>query len=77
MKKKSKNSINIPKKVMLGVAPAIAIIAILISKHQPGPLVLFLTGIAAAKIKLFRIFCFAKNRLPDYSSSVREIITRI
>ncbi len=35
---------------MLGVAPAIAIIALLISKHQPGPLVLFLTGIGAGII---------------------------
>jgi len=38
-------NITIPKKAMLGIAPAIAIGAILISKHQPGPLVLFITGI--------------------------------
>ncbi len=32
---------------MYGIAPAIAIAAILISKNQPGPLVLFLVGITA------------------------------
>jgi len=51
MKKKlSKDTFTINRKVMLGVAPAIAIIAILISKHQPGPLILFLIGIAAGII---------------------------
>ena len=42
-----KDSFTIPRKAMLGIAPAIAIVAILISKHQPGPLVLFLVGISA------------------------------
>ena len=32
---------------MLGIAPAIVIIAILLSKRQPGPLLLFLIGISA------------------------------
>jgi len=38
-------SIVIPRKALLGIAPAIAISAILISKHQPGPLLLFMVGI--------------------------------
>lgn len=47
---KKSDSITIPKKVMLGIAPAIAIIAILISKRQPGPLLLFLVGISVGII---------------------------
>jgi hypothetical protein len=43
---KKKNLI-IPRKALYGIAPAIAIIAILISKNQPGPLLLFLIGISA------------------------------
>ena len=43
---KKKNLI-IPRKALYGIAPAIAIIAILISKKQPGPLLLFLIGISA------------------------------
>ena len=43
---KTKNLI-IPRKALYGIAPAIAIIAILISKKQPGPLLLFLIGISA------------------------------
>jgi len=35
---------------MYGIAPAVAIIAILISKRQPGPLLLFLVGIGAGVI---------------------------
>ena len=46
-KKPKKESIIIPRKAMFGIAPAIAIIAILISKHQPGPLLLFIVGIVA------------------------------
>lgn len=50
-KEKSKQeTIVIPKKAMLGIAPAIAIAAILISKNQPGPLLLFLIGIMAGII---------------------------
>lgn len=45
-KKPDKDTITINKKVLLGVAPAIAIIAILLSRREPGPLVLFLVGIA-------------------------------
>lgn len=35
-----------PKKAMLGIAPVIAIAAILISKHDIGPLILFFVGIS-------------------------------
>jgi len=45
--KKVGKGIVIPRKAMFGIAPAIAIIAILISKHQLGPLLLFLIGIGA------------------------------
>ena len=40
-----KKNIVIPKKAMLGIAPAIAIAAILLYKRQPGPLLLFFIGI--------------------------------
>jgi hypothetical protein len=46
-KKAKKDSITIPRKAMYGIAPAIAIIGLLISKKQPGPLLLFLIGISA------------------------------
>ncbi len=46
-KKPKKESIIIPKKAMLGIAPAIAIIAILLSKGEVGPMFLFLIGIMA------------------------------
>ena len=46
-KKSKQKSITIQKKALYGIAPAIAIIAILISKHQPGPLLLFIVGIVA------------------------------
>jgi hypothetical protein len=49
-KKSKQEMIAIPKKAMLGIAPAIAIIAVLISKNQPGPLLLFLVGIIAGII---------------------------
>jgi hypothetical protein len=46
MKKKSnKETITIRRKVLWGLAPAVAITAILLSKHQPGPLLLFWIGI--------------------------------
>ena len=41
----AKNSITIPKKAMYGIAPAIAITGLLLSKRQPGPLLLFFIGI--------------------------------
>ena len=52
VKKKTKKQehIVIPRKAMAGIAPAIAIIAVLISKHQPGSLLLFLVGISAGII---------------------------
>jgi hypothetical protein len=48
-KKKSnqKESIVIPRKAIYGIAPAVAIIGLLIAKNQPGPLLLFLIGISA------------------------------
>jgi len=42
----SKDTITVNKKMFRGVAPAVAIVALLLSKHQPGPLILFLVGIA-------------------------------
>jgi len=42
---KKKNSIVIPKKAMLGIAPAIAIIAVLLSKDKSPEVLLFLIGI--------------------------------
>ena len=46
-KKQKQENITIPKKAMLGIAPAVAIIGVLIAKDRPGPLLLFLIGIAA------------------------------
>ena len=40
-KQKNKQDITIPRKAFYGIAPAIAITALLISKDQPGPLLLF------------------------------------
>jgi len=42
---KKKESFIIPKKAMLGIAPAIAITAVLLSKDKVGPVVLFFVGI--------------------------------
>jgi hypothetical protein len=52
----AKNSITIPKKAMYGIAPAIAISAILLSKHQPGELLLFYIGIAIG-IFIWKGYC--------------------
>ena len=46
-KRRKQKDFVIPRKAMYGIAPAIAIIAILLSKRQPGPLLLFLIGIFA------------------------------
>ena len=46
-KERKQGNIIIPRKAMLGIAPAVAIIAILVSRHEPGPLLLFIVGIAA------------------------------
>jgi len=44
--KKRKNEVFIiPKKAMVGIAPAIAIIAVLLSKNKAPEVVLFLIGI--------------------------------
>ena len=40
-----KDSVTIPKKVLLGIAPAIAIIAILLSKNKTPEVLLFGVGI--------------------------------
>ena len=44
-KKSQKDSITIPRKVMYGIAPAIAIIAVLLSKDKAPEVLLFLIGI--------------------------------
>ena len=46
-KKKNKDVIVINKKALIGIAPAVAIIGVLISKHKPAELLLFLIGILA------------------------------
>jgi hypothetical protein len=45
--KSKQESMSIPKKAMLGIAPAIAISGVLISKGDIGPLILFFLGIGA------------------------------
>jgi hypothetical protein len=45
MAKKKKDNLVIPRKAMLGIAPAVAIIAVLLSKDKVGPMFLFLVGI--------------------------------
>jgi len=42
---KKKESISIPRKAMLGIAPAVAIIAVLLSKDKTPEMFLFLIGI--------------------------------
>ena len=42
---KKQDSFIIPKKAMLGIAPAIAIIAVLLSKDKAPEVLLFLIGI--------------------------------
>ena len=44
-KKQQKENVIIPIKAFYGIAPAIAIIGLLIAKKQPGPLLLFFIGI--------------------------------
>jgi hypothetical protein len=44
-KKSKKDTITINKKIIFGVAPALPIIGILLSKKEPGALLLFLIGI--------------------------------
>jgi hypothetical protein len=45
MDNKNKDSFIIPKKALRGIAPAIAIIAILLSKHKAPEVLLFIIGI--------------------------------
>ena len=48
MKDEEKNdSITIPKRVIAGLAPVAAIVAILLSKDKVGEMFLFLVGVAA------------------------------
>ncbi|MDX1314612.1 MAG: hypothetical protein R3356_03850 [Eudoraea sp.] len=42
-----KDSITIPKKVIAGIAPVAAIVAILLSKDKVGEMFLFLVGVGA------------------------------
>jgi len=42
---KKKNNFVIPRKAMLGIAPSIAIIAVLLSKNKSPEALLFLIGI--------------------------------
>ena len=44
-KKSKQENLTIPKKALMGIAPAIPILAILLSKNKPGEAVLFLIGI--------------------------------
>lgn len=46
-KKQKQDALRIPKKALLGIAPAVAIIALLLSKGDIGPLILFIVGIGA------------------------------
>ena len=50
MKLKKKESITIPKKVMYGIAPAIAIIAVLLAKGKAPEVLLFGIGIVVGII---------------------------
>ncbi|WP_048205240.1 hypothetical protein [Methanococcoides methylutens] len=45
--KPANDSITINKKVLRALAPVIAILGVLVSKGEVGPLLLFLLGIAA------------------------------
>ncbi|MBU2101427.1 hypothetical protein KKH05_01785 [Patescibacteria group bacterium] len=45
--KQKREAIAIPKRAFLGIAPAIAIVALLLSKRDIGPLILFIVGIGA------------------------------
>ncbi|PLW79691.1 hypothetical protein C0585_06885 [Candidatus Woesearchaeota archaeon] len=43
--KSNKNFINIPKKALIGIAPAIGILAVLLSRHKAPEALLFVIGI--------------------------------
>jgi len=43
--KQKQETLSIPRKALLGIAPAIGIIGMLLSKRNIGPLFLFLIGI--------------------------------
>ncbi len=45
--KEKKDSITIPKRVLTGIAPVAAIVAILLSKDKVGEVFLFLVGVGA------------------------------
>ncbi len=46
-KKPKQESFTIKRKTLWAIAPVVAISALLISKHQPGPLLLFILGVIA------------------------------
>ncbi len=54
-----KKNIIIPRKALLGIGPAIVIIALLLSKRQPGPLLLFFIGIFIG-ILIWKGYCEKK-----------------
>ena len=43
---KTDDTISFKKKTLWAISPSVAISAVLISKHEPGPLLLFWIGIA-------------------------------
>ena len=45
--KEKKDTITIPKRVIAGIAPVAAIVAILLSKDKVGEMFLFLVGVGA------------------------------
>jgi hypothetical protein len=45
--KQEQKVLKIPKKALFGIAPAVAIIGMLLSKGDIGPLILFIVGIGA------------------------------
>ena len=46
----NKDFIRVNKKALRGVAPAVAIIGLLLAKGQVGPMILFMVGIACGII---------------------------
>ena len=48
--KQKQEILSIPKKALLGIAPAMAIIGMLLSKRDIGALILFLAGISVGLI---------------------------
>lgn len=53
--KSDNNFIVIPKKAFLGIAPAVAIIAVLLAKDKAPQVLLFLIGISAGLVIRFNM----------------------